>query len=156
MKFIKGQKPWNYDRIQVICKSCKIQFSVSPSRVKKKGNFCSTDCSNNFNSVKGKGNYNWKGDDVGYSGIHVWIREKFGNAKTCENKLREILKFPCSKTSQIFQWAMIHEKGYKRKRENFMMLCVSCHSKYERPPSKIREFEETLKIKRSKEETIPT
>jgi hypothetical protein len=30
-------------------------------------------------------NPQWKGDDVGYSGLHKWLRKNYGSADRCEN-----------------------------------------------------------------------
>ncbi len=56
-----------------------------------------------------------------YSNIHKWLRKYFGKANKCENK-------KCQKKSKTFVWANISRK-YKRKRDDFMMLCQSCHIK---------------------------
>lgn len=78
---------------------------------------------------------NWDGDNVGYVGIHQWLRKEFGKADRCENSecvypkrnwYGKIMKFP-----KRFEWALIHGKDYKRRRENFWRLCSSCHIKYD-------------------------
>jgi hypothetical protein len=67
----------------------------------------------------------WKGDNVGYSGIHTWLRINFGYPNKCDNEA-------ClAKNIKRFEWALIKGKEYERKRENFMQLCVSCHRKYD-------------------------
>ena len=66
----------------------------------------------------------WKGNKVGYSGIHVWLRKHFGKANKCENP-------DCSKKCETFHWAKLRDKLYERKRENFWMLCQSCHAIYD-------------------------
>jgi len=81
--------------------------------------------------VVGEKNVNWKGKDVGYFGLHSWLVRSFGNAIKCENRKVSLLDFICSRKSNNFQWAVIHEKGYQRKRENFIQLCISCHKKYD-------------------------
>lgn len=78
---------------------------------------------------------NWKGDGAGYHAIHKWLVKKFGKASKCENlnctypkrtKNRSILRLP-----KGFHWALLHGKKYVHKRENFIMLCNSCHRKYD-------------------------
>lgn len=59
-----------------------------------------------------------------YGTIHQWIARHFGKANRCENEA-------CSKKSNTFNWALIKGKEYAHKRENFFMLCVSCHRKYD-------------------------
>ena len=73
----------------------------------------------------GKLNHQWKGDEVGYGALHDWLKSHFGNADRCENP-------DCSYANpKRFEWALIKGKNYERKRENFMMMCKSCHTKYD-------------------------
>lgn len=69
-------------------------------------------------------NHNWKGDRVGYWALHKWIVKERGNPETCED---------CGKTglrkNQI-HWANIDHK-YRRRTEDFIRLCQSCHRKYD-------------------------
>lgn len=66
----------------------------------------------------------WSGNHVGYNGIHIWLRKKFGRASVCENK-------SCSQKSRVFQWALLRGRAYLRTRSNFVQLCVSCHRLYD-------------------------
>lgn len=63
---------------------------------------------------------NWKGLEVGYPGIHRWLRLKYGNADCCENK-------NCNGKSNKYNWTLIPGCEYKRIRKNFKKLCQSCH-----------------------------
>ena len=68
-------------------------------------------------------NPNWKGDQVGYSGVHHWITKMLGQPKYCAN---------CSSTTKsIYHWANI-SKAYKRELSDWVRLCVKCHSAYDR------------------------
>lgn len=60
-----------------------------------------------------------------YIQIHTWIVRTFGKATKCENK-------KCSyKNPKRYEWALKKGCEYCRKRENFIMLCPSCHRKYD-------------------------
>ena len=61
---------------------------------------------------------NWKGDDVGYAGLHKWIRKNKPKPELCENCKQRIPK-------------QIHniDGEYKRDISDYMWVCVSCHSK---------------------------
>jgi len=62
----------------------------------------------------------WKGDDVSYSGLHYWISRKLGKPRVCEM---------CgTKTAKKYEWANISGE-YKRDKNDFIRLCVSCHRK---------------------------
>lgn len=63
--------------------------------------------------------------------VHQWLRWHFGSAKRCENRDKQILKFKCSNQSKHFEWANTKKHKYKRKRNDFIMLCISCHRKYD-------------------------
>ena len=74
---------------------------------------------------RGKLHPNWKGDKVGYCGLHDWLRSIEGPANKCEN-------IKCKKEGkQKFHWANVTGK-YKRKRENWAMLCVTCHNRFDK------------------------
>lgn len=69
---------------------------------------------------KGKDNPGWKGDDVGYSGLHQWVRRELGEPNKCEK---------CETTkAKKYEWANISLK-YKRDLNDWKRLCVSCHRK---------------------------
>ena len=79
----------------------------------------------NHADVKGEKNPNWKGDNVGLIGVHLWLRKNFIKKCVCEF---------CGKkgTTKEIQWAKRKGCKYKRKRENFIELCCKCHSNYDR------------------------
>lgn len=59
-----------------------------------------------------------------YDKIHYWLRRTFGSATKCEDE-------NCQKKSKTYQWALLKGKEYIKKRENFIQLCKSCHTKYD-------------------------
>ena len=65
----------------------------------------------------------WKGDKVGYGALHDWLKRKYGLANKCENP-------NCPGKSKRYTWANVGGK-YLRKRKDFIMLCYSCHKKYD-------------------------
>ncbi len=73
---------------------------------------------------------NWKGDKVGYGGIHTWVRKIYGKANKCQADLIGLI---CLGESENFDWAKLRGKNYERKRENFVMLCHKCHRCYDFP-----------------------
>lgn len=113
MRFQKGQIPWNKGTKGVL-------------KAWNKGK--------RVPQIAGANNVNWRGNKVGYQGIHIWLNRWFGKANACENS-------ECNKPSKHFEWAKLKDLPYERKRENFWMLCVSCHRKY--------DFNEELRIKLS-------
>lgn len=66
----------------------------------------------------------WKGDDVGYEGIHSWLRREFGRAKRCQNEA-------CTKEGrQVFHWANL-TGIYNRVLKNWAQLCATCHNRFD-------------------------
>jgi len=74
--------------------------------------------------LAGKNNGMWKGDNVGYDGMHHWLKTTFGKADKCENP-------DCKGKSKTFEWSLLKGKKYERRRENFWQLCVICHRIYD-------------------------
>lgn len=64
-----------------------------------------------------------------YCNVHQWLRRTFGAANKCEG-------ICCSGVSRKFEYALLKGKVYEKKRDNFIMLCHSCHIKYDWDESK--------------------
>ena len=62
----------------------------------------------------------WKGDDVGYSGLHKWVYVRLGKIPEC---------MYCG-TDESLQWANISGK-YKRDLLDWVRLCAKCHRDYD-------------------------
>lgn len=71
----------------------------------------------------GKDSYSWKGDRVGYSALHTWVKNKLGKPYLC---------VICKTTNaNRFEWANISHT-YKRDVSDWIRLCKSCHLKYDK------------------------
>jgi len=67
----------------------------------------------------------WKGDRVGYRGLHTWIQLKLGQPGTCEF---------CGKTGlwgRQIHWANKNHQ-YKRNKKDWLRLCIKCHRQYDK------------------------
>lgn len=62
----------------------------------------------------------WQGDDVGYIALHQWLRRNHTFPESCEK---------CGSKNSLH----ISNKTnvYNRDRENWWILCASCHKKYD-------------------------
>ena len=94
-------------------------------------------------------NPSWKGDEVGYSGLHVWIRKELGSANKCENpecKYPRIVNKKYTTKASGYEWANKSGK-YKRDVNDFIQLCTSCHKKYDNSKRKsyVSFLEERIK-----------
>jgi len=65
---------------------------------------------------KSEGNPNWKGDKVGYVGIHLWVKRHLEKPKRCEN---------CRRIKRL-DLANISGK-YLRDLTDWEWLCRRCH-----------------------------
>lgn len=72
---------------------------------------------------------NWKGDAVGYSGVHEWVKKWKGAPDICEN---------CgTTTAKKYEWAN-KDHTYKRVLEDYIRMCTPCHRAYDRDVLKIK------------------
>lgn len=80
----------------------------------------------NLNPPKMYGEYNhkWKGDEVGYFGLHNWVRRTLGKPNKCEH-CNDI-----SLNGRQYHWANKSQK-YLRDKDDWIRLCVKCHKKYD-------------------------
>lgn len=157
-QFKKGQKSWNFGtKAKKKCLNCSIDFPISPSQFER-SKFCSVKCKSAFSpfsKVKvpcpecgkliqkrsklcrscansGEKHPEYKGDEVGYSGLHWWIRRHFGKAFFCSNK-------PNEHAGRKYEWANISGE-YKRDISDWQQLCHSCNLKDGiRIPSRLKE-----------------
>jgi hypothetical protein len=72
----------------------------------------------------GEKNPGWKGNNVGYSGVHKWIAKKYGYPKKCS------LCFFEDDNQTKFDWANISHQ-YKRIESDWIRICKKCHKKYD-------------------------
>lgn len=70
--------------------------------------------------LKGEKNPMWKGDKVGYSGLHLWVEGVLGKPKKCSYCGREDLN------PRQYHWANVSHK-YKREITDWVRLCVTHH-----------------------------
>lgn len=112
----------------VKCKSCK---KTTPKYTNYQYNrphiFCGNKCRINYfklNPLVGSRVGTWKGDKAGYTSKHEWVYKHFGKATWCWNP-------GCNNINYDFEWANVNHK-YKRDITDWIMLCQSCHSKFDK------------------------
>ena len=118
----------------VNCLICNKEFYVNAYRIKTGRNkHCSIKCAGlskkgkpSWNKGKinhwmlGEKNHRWRGDKVGYYGLHTWVQRQLGKALKCQN---------CGNIEKV-EWANKNHK-YERNLEDWIQLCYKCHRKYD-------------------------
>jgi len=121
----RGEKNamWMGGSVERSCRVCTKTFFVKQGILKRKngGSFCSNKCLGISRS--GSNSPHWRGNNVGYNGIHHWIKKNYGKSNMCENEY-------CPKISRGYHWANISNK-YLRDRKDWLQLCVSCHKVFD-------------------------
>lgn len=128
----KGNIPWNKGKkgLQLAWNKgkTKIEFpQLSNSGIKKGMNLGNT---NGFR--KGMFINHWKKEYKNqYHLKHMILKAKYGKATHCQNRVKQILNFKCTKKSNTFQWAKKKRHKYTKNKVDYYQLCVSCHLKYD-------------------------
>ena len=98
---------------------------------KYRSNFCSHACftKNNIGKKRPKHSLLLQKEVLGYSGVHTWIEREFEKHKVCDNCKENPGKAKDGRN--LIHWAN-KDGRYLKKRENWLCLCQSCHSKYDK------------------------
>lgn len=122
---------------KLICTRCSKVFERRKRTSDKKtlsGNvFCSTSCSNKFNKnhppigkkrpdMAEEKHFAWKGDSVGRTALHDWVKARLGRPKKCEHCGTAMAK--------KYEWANKSHK-YKRELSDWVRFCTRCHREYD-------------------------
>ena len=59
-----------------------------------------------------------------YRIVHDWLNKHYGKANKCENPL-------CKNNGKRFEYALKKDYQHEKNRDNYIMLCSSCHKKYD-------------------------
>lgn len=107
------------------CEICRIEFNAKPYHLKRGlGRFCSMVCRDVWQRTKtAEKTAPWKGDNIGYSGIHWRMKRFYGRADKCENE-------NCKGESTTYEWANLSRR-YLLDRSDWKMLCKQCHFQYD-------------------------
>lgn len=70
----------------------------------------------------GEDNHNWRGEDVGYHGMHIRVRKQRGKADHCE-------RCGASDPALNYDWASLVDNP--RSVDDFAPMCRSCHRKFD-------------------------
>ena len=143
-KLSKAQKKyWTKSRREEWSKRTKKSFEgrVHPKSGKKMPQSAKDKISKHFKGLfAGDKHYKWKGDKVGYGGIHTWVTRYLGKARKCE---------ACSVSGKKrYHWAN-KSREYKRTLDDWVQLCPSCHLLADFRNIPIQDFIDSKRIEES-------
>lgn len=75
--------------------------------------------------LSGENAHKWRGEKVGYSRLHKWVRENKGHPTQCSKCGK------CDANPRKMHWANVDRK-YRRVLSDFIGMCVSCHQQHDR------------------------
>lgn len=78
-----------------------------------------------YPNAQGKNSTHWKGDGIGYRGLHLWVEKNLGKPQKCDHCLVDGL------AGRKIHWANKSHK-YLRDKSDWIRLCVPCHIKFDR------------------------
>jgi hypothetical protein len=123
-----GRDPSRYDstghRLHLkVCPGCGSEFQGRTDQVN-----CSIGCASSGKKRPpgairhGEANHFWRGDDVGYHGLHIRVRKARGRADRCER---------CGATDPAlnYDWASLVDNPETV--DDFAPMCRSCHRTYD-------------------------
>jgi hypothetical protein len=73
-----------------------------------------------------------------YKAAHKWLAYYFGKASKCECA-------ECTGRGKRFEYALKKGCEHAKNRYNYIMLCASCHRKYDLTPQKVEKLKEPRK-----------
>ena len=114
---------------ETVCLQCSKIFMGFTCHYRK---FCSQSCAGKYNKI-GELNGQWKGDKVGYSALHEWIKNHFPKPKLCVD----------CKENPPYDLANISQE-YKRELSDWEWLCRRCHMIKDGRMNKLKEGREVL------------
>lgn len=119
MRLKSRKKCLTCDRlVNFVSKKCHACYWKSIIGIKRKAHSKSTLLKLSKTKL-GKLNPQWRGNQVGYSGLHLWIQKRMLK-KICEH---------CGSKNNL---QCANKSGhYKRNLKDWLCLCVSCHRRYD-------------------------
>lgn len=134
MPWQKGKKAWNNKRLSLVCLRCKNTYEKPPSQAVN-SKYCSRLCQNRQQSDemerRGSKNPMWKGDKVGYHGMHSWHLKHWVKTNVCVH----------CKYNKPTDWASIKGRPMIRDdKTKWIELCRSCHSTYDGKINNIKKM----------------
>lgn len=80
--------------------------------------------------VSDEKNPSWKGDSVGYRGLHLWVTKHLGKPNKCSH---------CGILGEGHKMHWANKSGdYLRELSDWIRLCVKCHGKHDKMLRKIK------------------
>lgn len=116
---------------KAICYICRKDFLSMKKSTGLWTSCCSRNCGYRKNSIdrKGKNNPNWKGDNVGYNGLHSFVKNRKGKPNRCDD----------CKNKLPLDLANI-SGNYLRELDDWEWLCRKCHMHKDGRISNLKQY----------------
>lgn len=75
-----------------------------------------------------------------YVNTHKWVRETYGKANECQN-------VACKGISKKYEYALKKGAKYERDINNYIKLCKTCHTEYDRDQKKWERNTDGIQIR---------
>jgi len=119
---------WFKNQNKLLEKECLVCSKIFKGYKKK---FCSLNCFHKSRVGIKRPDHSKKmmREKIGYRGIHSWVHRNFKKLDNCEHCFKPEVKAKDGRS--LIHWANKTGK-YLRDRNDWLCLCQSCHSKYDK------------------------
>lgn len=122
-----GSKNKNYRGGKTNCSDCGKELA---QRYSYRNTFRCKPCWYKF--IHGDNHPGWKGENIGYAGIHSWIKKRIPKPDKCDHcgKLGKYVFYKTGQKAWTIQYA--NKSGdYLRDISDWIFLCSRCHGAYD-------------------------
>ena len=132
--FVKGHKV-NVGRI--VSEETKEKLSETSKRIPKRFGWHHTDQTRKkiADGHRGEKNHKWNDANPSYGAVHVWLQQFKHEKKKC---------WHCG-GNRFLEWALRRGESHSHSREKYLILCSSCHKKYDFTPEWKSRISKSLK-----------
>lgn len=113
-----GRKVWNKGKTGLT--SSWLKGKKMPTWIKNK-----ISATKKITAPKGENCHQWKGNDVGYRALHMWVDKYLGKPRYCEECKISTYK------QRYYHWANI-SGNYQRIKTDWRRLCAKCHGAFDK------------------------